>query len=463
METYGVTSVTDTTGASGKWIIQASTAGSYLIGTFNANKATNIFLNIEGGQGESETSVDVNICLADGAVTSANCYTRSVVTNDRITSVYYVVPDGYIRIFVALAANSSIFVTACVIGTGIEGRGQSTVQYPSGGVNIPITEYLPISNKTLPSLSNTNVTSTTIQEFCNSFNLKYGESTIPMYFESGTNYSNIQGLIQPSGVTYKQYNLLQVTRQAGLTYIITVYAGYNAQVQLTIPPQFFFVSSGGISPATSNYALQNGRYSALIAGGNTVVDTRSENKAPQNYARRTSVIEFKSVSSMGLENIFKSNQFVTIETIKGWDRNNYSVIQIAKYAGDTSGYDNGDLPIAYRYGHDETWGNWKTILATTPTSLKPWEDSTGWSYGSNPILTKKGLYLVAAAYAPTSSAPTYFVPTIMPFDGENGVAPIFDMDGLMDNGKIMANNEGMQVRSGITKVNTTLIYYQKIS
>ena len=155
VETYGVTSVTDTTGASGKWIIQAITAGSYLIGTFYANKATNIFLNIEGGQGESETSVDVNICLADGAVTSANCYTRSVVTNDRITSVYYVVLDGYIRIYVALAANSSIFVTASVIGGGIAGRGQPTVQYPSGGVNIPIKNYLMLDPATLtPSTAN---------------------------------------------------------------------------------------------------------------------------------------------------------------------------------------------------------------------------------------------------------------------------------------------------------------------
>lgn len=124
-----------------------------------------------------------------------------------------------------------------------------------GNGNNIVETYLPINNKTLPSLSNNNVSQSTLKELCDSFNLKYGESTIPLYFESGTGYSNIQGLIKPSGVTYKQYNILQVTRQEGSTYIITVYAGYNAQVQMTIPPQFFFVSSGGISPVltTVNY------------------------------------------------------------------------------------------------------------------------------------------------------------------------------------------------------------------
>ena len=117
--------------------------------------------------------------------------------------------------------------------------------------------YLPIINKTLPSLTNNNVPQSTLLDFCDSFNLKYGESTLPLYFESGTNYSNIKGLIQPSGVAYKQYNFLQVTRQASGMYMITVYSDYNNQVQLTIPPQFFFVSGGGISPATSNYALKS--------------------------------------------------------------------------------------------------------------------------------------------------------------------------------------------------------------
>lgn len=116
---------------------------------------------------------------------------------------------------------------------------------------------LPVINTTLPSLSNDNVSQSTLKEFCDSFNLKYGESTTPLYFESGTNYSNIQGLIQPSGVTYKQYNFLQVTRQNSGMYMITVYSGYNSQVQMTIPPQYFFVSGGGISPATGNYALKS--------------------------------------------------------------------------------------------------------------------------------------------------------------------------------------------------------------
>ena len=155
VETYGVTSVTNTTAASGKWVIQAATAGSYLIGTFNSNKATNIFLNIEGGQDESETSVDVNICLADGAVTSANCYTRSIITNNTIKSVYYTISGGYIRIFVALNSACAIFVTANVIGVGIAGRGNSSVQYPSGGTNIPIKNYIMIDPTTLtPSTAN---------------------------------------------------------------------------------------------------------------------------------------------------------------------------------------------------------------------------------------------------------------------------------------------------------------------
>ena len=165
------------------------------------------------------------------------------------------------------ASFQELYEAVSAIDTALENKADIDGTYPdmtvgnatnatndANGNNIANT-YLPINNKSLPSLSNNYVSQSTLKELCDSFNLKYGESTTLLYFESGTNYSNIQGLIQPSGVTYKQYNFLQVTRQAGSMYMITVYAGYNAQVQMTIPPQFFFVSSSGISPVltTVNY------------------------------------------------------------------------------------------------------------------------------------------------------------------------------------------------------------------
>lgn len=302
-----------------------------------------------------------------------------------------------------------------------------------GNGNIFANYYLPINNKSLPSLSNNYVSQSTLKELCDSFNLKYGESTTPLYFESGTNYSNIQGLIQPSGVTYKQYNFLQVTRQAGSMYMITVYAGYNAQVQMTIPPQYFFVTSGGISPATDNIRFKN-----------TVTDLN---------------VQLSPNASSGIFNY--GNNTSNAPTTGAGTLIHYQFT--ANYATQMAVAVNQNGYIYRRTYYNGSWGDWKSALIINISNLKPWEDSTGWSYGSNPKLTEAGTYLVAAAYTPSSQAPFYYMPTIMPFDGENGIAPIFDRDGLMDNGKVVANDEGIQVRSGPTKVDTTLIYYQKIS
>lgn len=108
--------------------------------------------------------------------------------------------------------------------------------------------YLPINNKTL-TLNNTNVTATSIYEFVQSFNLKYGESTLQMYFESGSNYSTIRGFLDAAGVVYASYNYLSVLC-VGNVYVVTVYAGYNNTSNIK-QPQSFFVSSVGSSPVLS--------------------------------------------------------------------------------------------------------------------------------------------------------------------------------------------------------------------
>lgn len=109
--------------------------------------------------------------------------------------------------------------------------------------------YLPINNKTLTNLNNNYVTATSIYEFVQSFNLKYGESTLQLYFENGSNYSTIRGFLDAAGVVYTSYNYLSVLR-VGNVWVVTVYAGYNNTSNMK-QPQSFFVTSAGSSPVLS--------------------------------------------------------------------------------------------------------------------------------------------------------------------------------------------------------------------
>ena len=141
------------------------------------------------------------------------------------------------------------------------------------------------------------------------------------------------------------------------------------------------------------YATKTGTYSTLIAGGNTVLDTRNVNSPPSYYADQKTCYEFKSRDTLGLRDYMPSSSYVLLTTKKGWE-GSYVVYQEAVSAGsDQSSVT--DSVKCYRYGLGETWGEWKVILAVDPTKLAP-STANGWTQTTaTGTLPSAGVYMVS--------------------------------------------------------------------
>ena len=120
----------------------------------------------------------------------------------------------------------------------------------------------------------------------------------------------------------------------------------------------------GAVDLSGKYAKQDGIYQKLISGGNTIIDTRTVNSPPSYYQDRRTCYEFKNATTVGLSEIFKSCPYVVVQSKKGWNGNDYIVYQEAFAAGDNS-VDTTKQPIAYRYGVQDTWGEWQVVAKTS--------------------------------------------------------------------------------------------------
>ena len=149
---------------------------------------------------------------------------------------------------------------------------------------------------------------------------------------------------------------------------------------------------GGVDAAS--YALKNGTYSSLTAGGNTVLDTRKVNSPPSYYANQKTCYEFKSSDAIGLAYYMPSSPFVTQTKKKGWVGSNYIVYQEAvSAANDPAAIRDGI--ICYRYGINNTWGEWKVFFAVDPTKLAP-ATANGWTQTTTTgTLPSVGVYMVS--------------------------------------------------------------------
>lgn len=103
----------------------------------------------------------------------------------------------------------------------------------------------------------------------------------------------------------------------------------------------------------------------LKSDGNVIVDTRSVNSPPSYYADQQTCYEFKSTSVLGLTELMPSEPYVTLKSVKGWIGDNYTVYQEAVCAGNDLNALNSGL-VCYRYGVEDTWGEWKTVGTFLP-------------------------------------------------------------------------------------------------
>ena len=107
-------------------------------------------------------------------------------------------------------------------------------------------------------------------------------------------------------------------------------------------------------------ANTDGKYSSLISGGNVVIDTRNIDSPPSYYKNQQVCYEFKSASAIGLDTYMPGSTYVTLKSVKGWIGSGYLVYQEAVSANNNLGAI-GDGTICFRYGNNETWGEWNKI------------------------------------------------------------------------------------------------------
>ena len=107
-------------------------------------------------------------------------------------------------------------------------------------------------------------------------------------------------------------------------------------------------------------ANTDGKYSSLISGGNVVIDTRNIDSPPSYYKNQQVCYEFKTASVIGLDTYMPGSTYVTLKSVKGWTGSGYLVYQEAVSANNNLGAI-GDGTICFRYGNNETWGEWNKI------------------------------------------------------------------------------------------------------
>lgn len=122
-------------------------------------------------------------------------------------------------------------------------------------------------------------------------------------------------------------------------------------------------TTGGLYQNGNSVANQNGTYSTLIAGGNTIVDTRAVNSPPSYYADKETCYEFKSRDTLGLTDYMPNSYYVLLTTKKGWV-GSYVVYQEAVSAGNDQSSVSAGVKC-YRYGLGETWGEWQVVAKTS--------------------------------------------------------------------------------------------------
>ena len=150
------TSVTNTSCASGQWAMGAAAgAGTYLIGTFSVYDS-NIHLKISGGIATNTTDAEVFISTANYTVREAVCFANKLYTTSTRTGLYYTIDSSHnLRIFAPIAQYGKLFISAEIAGGTIVGKGDGSIQYPSGGEYIKTNYYFATDpSKLAPSTAN---------------------------------------------------------------------------------------------------------------------------------------------------------------------------------------------------------------------------------------------------------------------------------------------------------------------
>lgn len=161
-DTYALlpTSVTNTSCASGQWAVSAAAgAGTYLIGTFNVYDS-NIQLKIGGGiaiaAGDNTTDAEVFISVANYVVNKAVCFANKLYKTSTRTGIYYTIDSSHnLRIFAPMPEYGRLFISAEITGGTIVGKGDGSLQSPSGGEYIETNYYFATAPSALtPSTAN---------------------------------------------------------------------------------------------------------------------------------------------------------------------------------------------------------------------------------------------------------------------------------------------------------------------
>lgn len=153
-------SVTNTSCASGQWAVgSAAGEGTYLIAIFNVYDS-NIHLKISGGIAtdttDDTTDAEVFISVANYTVNKAVCFANKLYTTSTRTGLYYTIDSSHnLRIFAPISQYGKVFISAEITGGTIAGKGDGSLQYPSGGEYIKTNYYFATDPSALtPSTDN---------------------------------------------------------------------------------------------------------------------------------------------------------------------------------------------------------------------------------------------------------------------------------------------------------------------
>ena len=153
-------SVTNTLCASAQWAVSAAAGpGTYLIGTFNVYDS-NIHLKISGGivmnTVDDTTDAEVFISTTNYTVKKAVCFANKLYKTSTRTGLYYTIDSSHnLRIFAPMPDYGKLFISAEITGCTITGKGDGSIQSPSGGEYIKTNYYFATDPSALtPSTAN---------------------------------------------------------------------------------------------------------------------------------------------------------------------------------------------------------------------------------------------------------------------------------------------------------------------
>lgn len=221
-----------------------------LVGTVSATSGTTIKVNgvsqIEVDfTSDPQTQITANSTaisnIVDGTTTVPNATKATQDGNGNVIATTYATVTALgSETSARQSADTTLQNNINAIVNGTTPAGKATAD---GNGNIFENYYLPISNKVLSSLINTTLSTNNIsnfQELASYFNLKIGESTLPLYYATTTDdYSTINNLLSGVGITSGNYNYLVITRQGSTLYKFIVYPNYTTG---NIAIQSFFIA-----------------------------------------------------------------------------------------------------------------------------------------------------------------------------------------------------------------------------